>query len=103
EDGIRDFHVTGVQTCALPISGDPGPHAHHAAATTRIVTTALDGDDVLYAVEAVDDRVELFTSRDGGRTYSEPVIVAAGEAIDARSQQRRVGEGSAGRALRQER
>src|SRR5690606_39875490 len=25
EDGIRDFHVTGVQTCALPISdGDAG-------------------------------------------------------------------------------
>src|SRR5690606_40704909 len=25
EDGIRDFHVTGVQTCALPISRpDPG-------------------------------------------------------------------------------
>src|SRR5690606_40931911 len=23
EDGIRDFHVTGVQTCALPISGQP--------------------------------------------------------------------------------
>src|SRR5690606_34300147 len=23
EDGIRDFHVTGVQTCALPISGRP--------------------------------------------------------------------------------
>src|SRR5690606_40088465 len=22
EDGIRDFHVTGVQTCALPILGD---------------------------------------------------------------------------------
>src|SRR5690606_40573361 len=25
EDGIRDFHVTGVQTCALPISQDPNP------------------------------------------------------------------------------
>src|SRR5690606_40226253 len=25
EDGIRDFHVTGVQTCALPICG--GRHA----------------------------------------------------------------------------
>src|SRR5690606_12603261 len=27
EDGIRDFHVTGVQTCALPISetGQTGP------------------------------------------------------------------------------
>src|SRR5690606_39733172 len=24
EDGIRDFHVTGVQTCALPISRDRG-------------------------------------------------------------------------------
>src|SRR5690606_40048446 len=23
EDGIRAFHVTGVQTCALPISGSP--------------------------------------------------------------------------------
>src|SRR5690606_41072705 len=23
EDGIRDFHVTGVQTCALPISLEP--------------------------------------------------------------------------------
>src|SRR5690606_39858716 len=25
EDGIRDFHVTGVQTCALPICGQPPP------------------------------------------------------------------------------
>src|SRR5690606_39294351 len=25
EDGIRDFHVTGVQTCALPISGGVVP------------------------------------------------------------------------------
>src|SRR5690606_41049831 len=27
EDGIRDFHVTGVQTCALPISTSAGPAA----------------------------------------------------------------------------
>src|SRR5690625_7792619 len=25
EDGIRDGHVTGVQTCALPISWEPSP------------------------------------------------------------------------------
>src|SRR5690606_39993913 len=25
EDGIRCFHVTGVQTCALPISGEAAP------------------------------------------------------------------------------
>src|SRR5690606_40050427 len=30
EDGIRDFHVTGVQTCALPISAPQ--HAHVVAA-----------------------------------------------------------------------
>src|SRR5690606_440691 len=29
EDGIRDFHVTGVQTCALPISHHP-LHIHTA-------------------------------------------------------------------------
>src|SRR5690606_39497218 len=27
EDGIRDFHVTGVQTCALPISAPRGRSA----------------------------------------------------------------------------
>src|SRR5690606_40882253 len=40
EDGIRDFHVTGVQTCALPIwpqssgagSGGDGPAAEFAGA-----------------------------------------------------------------------
>src|SRR5258708_26424631 len=38
EDGIRDDLVTGVQTCALPISqaiagtGAPGALAHHACA-----------------------------------------------------------------------
>src|SRR5207302_10586414 len=30
EDGIRDFHVTGVQTCALPIS-DGGDARRHEA------------------------------------------------------------------------
>src|SRR5207302_5393952 len=30
EDGIRDFHVTGVQTCALPISSRAEPRCHIA-------------------------------------------------------------------------
>src|SRR5206468_5931681 len=29
EDGIRDLIVTGVQTCALPISATAGVHAEH--------------------------------------------------------------------------
>src|SRR6266436_5130683 len=41
EDGIRDVAVTGVQTCALPISrrGDPGPgraYAHRTADDPRM-------------------------------------------------------------------
>src|SRR5256885_6616456 len=32
EDGIRDYKVTGVQTCALPISHPPGSPASAAAA-----------------------------------------------------------------------
>src|SRR5437868_1285935 len=36
EDGIRDRNVTGVQTCALPIStGRRLRHAHRAAAALR--------------------------------------------------------------------
>src|SRR5690625_6071512 len=38
EDGIRGGHVTGVQTCALPISTDlpaPAPQIVGAAATDR--------------------------------------------------------------------
>src|SRR5690606_39312502 len=39
EDGIRGFHVTGVQTCALPIFGaQRGPSGGHADA--RMVRVA---------------------------------------------------------------
>src|SRR5690606_41125042 len=31
EDGIRDFHVTGVQTCALPISEQRQPEQRRQA------------------------------------------------------------------------
>src|SRR6266496_6091782 len=36
EDGIRDLYVTGVQTCALPISGPAGEKKYvHGAFTER--------------------------------------------------------------------
>src|SRR5690606_40588718 len=35
EDGIRDFHVTGVQTCALPIYPGRVPAAGRATTTAR--------------------------------------------------------------------
>src|SRR5690606_37310228 len=56
EDGIRDFHVTGVQTCALPIFGDGGEvgtgqlHLKHAGLAAKAeevefkVTGGLPGE-----------------------------------------------------------
>src|SRR5439155_8531542 len=35
EDGIRDGHVTGVQTCALPISGGARPEPPRSRAPCR--------------------------------------------------------------------
>src|SRR5690606_40783887 len=39
EDGIRDFHVTGVQTCALPISAQPPLLAQTAAVNAPAVAS----------------------------------------------------------------
>src|SRR5690606_40990914 len=36
-DGIRDFHVTGVQTCALPISKSGAPMASRMPGAERFV------------------------------------------------------------------
>src|SRR5690606_40113778 len=36
EDGIRDFHVTGVQTCALPISPASKVRANHGKSSPAI-------------------------------------------------------------------
>src|SRR5258708_32446250 len=41
EDGIRDDLVTGVQTCALPISPD---HIHKLFRFTEAVVFSFDGD-----------------------------------------------------------
>src|SRR5690606_5546872 len=46
EDGIRDFHVTGVQTCALPIyllrgNDDSCGHAHAYRPLPRAMATAV--------------------------------------------------------------
>src|SRR5690606_39640200 len=46
EDGIRDFHVTGVQTCALPIFGNV--HGVYKPGNVKLKPTILkDGQDAL--------------------------------------------------------
>src|SRR5690606_40709027 len=43
EDGIRDFHVTGVQTCALPIS----PSARADVTAAQVETSIRRGVEYL--------------------------------------------------------
>src|SRR5690606_39760341 len=84
EDGIRDFHVTGVQTCALPIWIDAG----------RVVALMKNIQAIGY--RAVRQRV--------GQAVGKAILVLSGE-VDAsipvlinpplpnpRSEERRVGK-----------
>src|SRR5256885_5441471 len=79
EDGIRDYKVTGVQTCALPIFDElvVGLHLCHQV---------LGG-----AVAAFQDRVG-----DAGGVQTDGaarVVIARNDVIDAqRSEERRVGK-----------
>src|SRR5690606_39808189 len=49
EDGVRAFHVTGVQTCALPISIDQVSNNASESATVaqRSVAIAYNGAEVV--------------------------------------------------------
>src|SRR5690606_40576407 len=100
EDGIRDFHVTGVQTCALPISEAEGARplgeACWAEATEDLLAAAA-----IAAGEPVE--VDVRGAREGAvhvdRAVRGPVADDVGFA--ARSEERRVGKegrarGSAG-------
>src|SRR5690606_40509198 len=52
EDGIRAFHVTGVQTCALPICRAPG----HDARRTHMAAPVADRSKALEAALSQIDR-----------------------------------------------
>src|SRR5690606_39344768 len=40
EDGIRDFHVTGVQTCALPISSARQVRCYRSLRASRMASSS---------------------------------------------------------------
>jgi hypothetical protein len=64
-------------------------HAAHAGATAPIITTTFDATGVLYAAEAKDNRVIVTTSRDLGKTFSDPVVVTPEpESLDANGEAR---------------
>src|SRR5690606_39737953 len=82
EDGIRDFHVTGVQTCALPISyslGRPG--------MLNLLLGAVVISQILFL--PVYTRLSRRLSK-GGAWTAGALVTGAGT---ARSEERRVGKG----------
>src|SRR5690606_40632847 len=87
EDGIRDFHVTGVQTCALPISIKAETKQHFAEANPETYAEQERAiDEVLYNIVKEEVR----------RLITEEKIRPDGRALNEirplRSEERRVGK-----------
>src|SRR5690606_39372334 len=79
EDGIRGFHVTGVQTCALPISIQDRSAWQSFAGT--------DGEAPVWSDDVADRQPVLHDER---RVY--PTLTVDGPWDSTRSEERRVGK-----------
>src|SRR5690606_40186831 len=91
EDGIRDFHVTGVQTCALPIwstlqirsSTCPG---ERSTSSGKSISNGYGWN----VPSAVSSGTESLQMRNVGSPS--PEIVRHANSTSARSEERRVGK-----------
>src|SRR5690606_39861641 len=97
EDGIRDFHVTGVQTCALPIyttllSLEVGP-ASHQTCTHVLELGQLDLQLALMGARPLGKDVQNQTGAVQHSTGQRSLEVAL-----LRSEERRVGKEGRARA-----
>src|SRR5690606_40202528 len=93
EDGIRDFHVTGVQTCALPILCE-----NHAVSPEPTYGNSNDqcGTWNTATVSGVDsDPVPASQQHLTTATASYPLSTGDG----VRSEERRVGKGGSARSV----
>src|SRR5690606_40850375 len=85
EDGIRDFHVTGVQTCALPICTE----VKAEAAAANKAGTIAKGDADAKAAKASDTA----TTKPRADVKAETAAAnKAGTIEKGRSEERRVGK-----------
>src|SRR5688500_19172501 len=99
EDGIRDYKVTGVQTCALPIFAASGlepvvQRLHQSGVALLVVTeegAELLADEALEAVEVVE----------AGEVPEDPEFLPAGDpgTAEVRSEERRVGKEGGARCV----
>src|SRR5207253_8320675 len=92
-DGIRVGHVTGVQTCALPISSIGWEDRLRERRLSDIATSVdgrLVGEDARVSLVVTDSRL----ARDGALFVALPGTKSDGHRYlaDARSEERRVGK-----------
>src|SRR5690606_40911103 len=88
EDGIRDFHVTGVQTCALPISSGCGKST--LLSILGLLDSPTEGRYILNGKEVADlplsERARV-RNREIGFIFQSFNLIG-----DLRSEERRVGK-----------
>src|SRR5690606_40566504 len=88
-DGIRDFHVTGVQTCALPISSK-------ALLKNAELAHVLTHDKAKYGIEG-DATMSYGPTHKRSRTVSAGIVkgvhflMKKNKITEVRSEERRVG------------
>src|SRR2546427_12385261 len=97
EDGIRDLTVTGVQTCALPISIDARAPLYDGGICTRIDCVSLGVVVNREAERFYDEGEDFWPKRYAiwGRLVAQQPGQTAWSVIDAkaiRSEERRVGK-----------
>src|SRR5690606_39667244 len=88
EDGIRDFHVTGVQTCALPI--------YYGQETIEILLQDMENrrEDLVVILAGYKDRMERFFRSNPGMSsrIAHHIDFPDYSAAELRSEERRVGK-----------
>src|SRR5205807_2975075 len=102
EDGIRDYKVTGVQTCALPISFD--------SAIDGFPVWSRDGSQIAFE-STRNGSFDIYIKAANGTGHDEALLEAPGDQWPSdfspdgkylRSEERRVGkEGRSGRRAEQ--
>src|SRR5690606_40418091 len=87
EDGIRDFHVTGVQTCALPISLQRLAAINYAALRPMVAEVKQSGSKVIKVGQQLRFAVTVLEMA----PYTTEVRIEQ-QALLKRSEERRVGK-----------
>src|SRR5690606_39828462 len=91
EDGIRDFHVTGVQTCALPIcynhwvAGNDNHYFANADECAQSLDSLLENTALLEQMRVKNRQRHL-------DCFTWEHILAQYEQVLSRSEERRVGK-----------